>query len=124
VLPHQRTRGSACGGSFKGLNFVDSHDQALMRAVQCPEFNIHGLARSDLNSLLPAQSASRLSRQPRRLRVLGTLERAANTCRCCLAHAGRLTIAAFASMNAWTRAMALRSERRQDRLMAFAGRNG
>jgi preprotein translocase subunit SecA len=27
-------------------------------------------------------------------------------------------------MNAWTRAMALRSERRQDRLMAFAGKKG
>ena len=34
--------------TFKGLNFFDSHDQALLRAVQRPEFNIHGLARSDL----------------------------------------------------------------------------
>ncbi|MBK7237552.1 MAG: hypothetical protein IPI02_18705 [Sterolibacteriaceae bacterium] len=34
--------------SFKGLNFFDSNDQALLRAVQRPEFNIHGLARCDL----------------------------------------------------------------------------
>ena len=81
--------------TFKGLNFFDSHDQALMRAVQRPEFNIHGLARSDLMSLLPALSASRLSRQLRRLRVLGLLKRAANTYRYYLTRAGRLAIAAF-----------------------------
>jgi hypothetical protein len=81
--------------TFKGLNFFDSHDQALMRAVQRPEFNIHGLARSDLMSLLPTISASRLSRQLRRLRVLGLLKRAANTYRYYLTRAGRLAIAAF-----------------------------
>src|SRR6476646_312894 len=30
--------------SFKGLNFFDRNNQALLRAVQHPEFNIHGLA--------------------------------------------------------------------------------
>jgi hypothetical protein len=81
--------------SFKGLNFFDSDDQALLRAVQRPEFNIHGLARSDLAGLLPAMSPSKLSRQLRRLRVLGLLKRAANTYRYYLTRAGRLAIAAL-----------------------------
>ncbi len=67
--------------SCKGLNFFDRNDQALLRAVQRPEFNIHGLARADLLRLLPAMSPSSLSRQLRRLRVLGLLKRAANTYR-------------------------------------------
>jgi hypothetical protein len=81
--------------SFKGVNFFDRHDQALLRAVQRPEFNIHGLARCDLMRLLPDLSACRLSRQLRRLHILGLLKRAANTYRYYLTRAGRLAIAAF-----------------------------
>ena len=81
--------------SCKGLNFFDRCDQALMRAVQRPAFNIHGLARCDLLRLLPDLSPARLSRQLRRLRVLGLLKRAANTYRYYLTRAGRLAIAAF-----------------------------
>lgn len=81
--------------SFKGLNFFDRNDQALMRAVQRPAFNIHGLARCDLLRLLPDLSPARLSRQLRRLRVLGVLKRAANTYRYYLTRPGRLAIAAF-----------------------------
>ena len=80
--------------SFKGLNFFDRNDQALLRAVQRPEFNIHGMARCDLLRLMPDLSASRLSRQLRRLRVLGLLKRAANTYRYYLTRGGRLAIAA------------------------------
>jgi len=63
--------------------------------VQRPEFNIHGLARCDLAHLLLEMSGSRLSRQLRRLRVLGLLKRAANTYRYYLTRAGRLAISAF-----------------------------
>ena len=77
------------------MNFFDRSDQALLRAVQRPEFNIHGLARCDLLRLLPALSPSRLSRQLRRLRVLGLLKRAANTYRYYLTRSARLVIAAF-----------------------------
>lgn len=79
---------------FKGLNFFDRNDHALLRAVQRPEFNIHGLARHDLMQLLPGLSPSQLSRQLRRLRVLGVVKRAANTYRYYLTRAGRLVIAA------------------------------
>ena len=44
--------------------------------------------------LLPALSPSQLSRQLRRLRVLGVIKRAANTYRYYLTRAGRLVIAA------------------------------
>ena len=81
--------------SFKGLNFFDPKDHALLRAVQRPEFNIHGLARCDLGRLLADISPARLSRQLRRLRVLGLLKRAANTYRYYLTRSGRLAIAAF-----------------------------
>ena len=79
--------------SFKGLNFFDRHDQALLRAVQRPEFNIHGLARGDLLRLLPDLTPSTLSRQLRRLRILGLLKRAANTYRYYLTRSGRLAVA-------------------------------
>ena len=88
--------------SFKGLNFFDSNDQALLRAVQRPEFNIHGLARRDLMRRLPDQTPSRLTRQLRRLRVLGMIKRAANTYRYYLTRAGRLTIAAFERLTTFT----------------------
>lgn len=91
-LTQSKPDGDRC---FKGLNFFDRHDHALMRAVQRPQFNIHGLARRDLMRLLPDLSASKLSRQLRRLRVLGVLKRAANTYRYYLTRTGRLVIAAF-----------------------------
>lgn len=81
--------------SFKGVNFFDRNDETLLRAVQRPQFNIHGLARRDLMQLLPDLTPSKLSRQLRRLRVLGLLKRAANTYRYYLTRAGRMAIAAF-----------------------------
>jgi hypothetical protein len=81
--------------AFKGLNFFDANDQALLRAVQRPAFNLHGMARRDLHALLPHLSPSTLSRQLRRLRVFGLLKRAANTYRYYLTRTGRLAIAAF-----------------------------
>ena len=53
----------------------------------------------DLAHLLPDMWASKLSRQLRRLRVLGLLKRAANTYRYHLTRAGRLAIAAFKRIN-------------------------
>jgi hypothetical protein len=88
--------------SCKGLNFFDRNDQALLRAVQRPEFNIHGLARCDLLRLLPALLPSTLSRQLRRLRVLGLLKRAANTYRYYLTRSGRLVIAACERLSTFT----------------------
>lgn len=99
--------------SFKGLNFFDRNDQALMRCVQRPEFNIHGLARRDLLRLLPELSPCRLSRQLRRLRVLGLLKRAANTYRYYLTRGGRWVIAAFERLSTFTIVPALAHAQRR-----------
>jgi hypothetical protein len=86
------------------VSFFKHHrnDQALLRAVHRPEFNIHGLARCDLLRLLPALLPSTLSRQLRRLRVLGLLKRAANTYRYYLTRSGRLVIAACERLSTFT----------------------
>jgi hypothetical protein len=47
--------------SFKGLNFFDSQDQALLPAVQRPEFNIHGLVGCDDTCRSATSPASRTS---------------------------------------------------------------
>ena len=38
--------------TIKGLNFFAPGEQKLLRALQRPEFNIHGLRRADLKVLL------------------------------------------------------------------------
>jgi len=79
---------------YSGINFFDPDDQALLRAIQRPEFNIHGLRRADLAARLPMFSPSQLSRQLRRLRGLGLLKRVAGTYRYYLTRCGRAAIAA------------------------------
>lgn len=52
--------------TIKGLNFFSLTEQALLRALERPEFNIHGLRRANLKSLLPQLSDAAPSRQLRR----------------------------------------------------------
>ncbi len=80
--------------TFKGLNFFASAEQALLRALQRPQFNIHGLRRADLMSRLPDLSPASMTRQIRRLRKLGLLKRVAGTYRYYLTRLGRQAIAA------------------------------
>ncbi len=54
--------------SFKGVNFFDLNDEALLRAVQRPEFNIHGLARRRPVATV-CRSRLRRCRANRRLRA-------------------------------------------------------
>ena len=84
--------------TFKGLNFFASVEQALLRALQRPQFTIHGLCRADLMSHLPDLSPASLTRQIRRLRVLGLLKRVAGTYRYYLTRLGRQAIAASCSI--------------------------
>jgi hypothetical protein len=79
---------------YSGINFFDPDEQSLLRAVQRPEFNIHGLRRADLAQRLPMFSPSQLSRQLRRLRGLGLLKRLGGTYRYYLTRCGRAAIAA------------------------------
>ena len=63
--------------TIKGLNFFAPAEQKLLRALQRPEFNIHGLRRADLKGLVAEYTDSRLSRELRRLRLLGLIKRVA-----------------------------------------------
>lgn len=82
---------------IKGLNFFKRTEQQLLRALQRPEFNIHGVRRADLIRLLPQLSSAALSRQLRRLRFLGVIKRVTGTYRYYLTRLGRAAIAAACS---------------------------
>jgi hypothetical protein len=71
--------------------------EQLLRALQRPEFNIHGVRRADLISLLPDLSPAALSRELRRLRSLAVIKRVAGTYRYYLTRLGRAAIAAARS---------------------------
>ena len=83
--------------SVKGLNFFDATEQALLRTLQHGEFNIHGWRRADLLARLNL-SASAMSRQLRRLRLLGLIKKVAHTYRYYLTRLGRSAIAAACSL--------------------------
>jgi hypothetical protein len=84
--------------TIKGLNFFERTEQRLLRALQRPEFNIHGVRRADLALFLPGLSASRLSRQLHRLRFLGLIKRVTSSYRYYLTRLGRSAIAAACSL--------------------------
>jgi len=83
---------------IKGLNFFKRSEQALLRALQRPQFNIRGMRRADLQPFVPGLSPSALSRQLRRLRSLGLIKRVAGTYRYYLTRLGRAAIAAACSI--------------------------
>ena len=78
-------------------NFFDGCEQALLRALQRGEFNVHGLRRADLARHVD-MSASVLSRQLSRLRTLGLIKKVAHTYRYYLTRLGRAAIAAACSL--------------------------
>jgi hypothetical protein len=82
----------------KGLNFFAPAEQVLLRAIKRPEFNIRGMRRADLKTFLPDVSPAALSRQIKRLRLLGLLKRVAGTYHYYLTRLGRGAIAAACSI--------------------------
>ena len=84
--------------TIKGLNFFERTEQRLLRALQRPEFNIHGMRRADLKQHMPECTDSRLSRQLHRLRSLGLIKRVTRTYRYYLTRLGRAAIAAACSL--------------------------
>ena len=81
----------------KGLNFFSTAEQTLLKALQYGEFNIHGCRRADLARHVPL-TASALSRQLSRLRVLGLIKKVTHTYRYYLTRLGRSAIAAACSL--------------------------
>ena len=84
--------------SVKGLNFFNPVEQRLLQTLQHGEFNIHGWRRADLLAQSVALSASALSRQQARLRMLGLIKKVAHTYRYYLTRLGRSAIAAAGSL--------------------------
>jgi hypothetical protein len=84
--------------TIKGLNFFQRTEQQLLRALQRPEFNIHGMRRADLKPYVHGLSESALSRQLRRMRFLGLIKRVSRTYRYYLTRLGRAAIAAACSI--------------------------
>ncbi len=84
---------------IKGLNFFKRTEPRLLRALQRPEFNIHGVRGADLIGLLPHLSPATLSRQLRRLRYLGVIKRVTGTYR--YYHLGRAALAAACCITEW-----------------------
>jgi hypothetical protein len=84
--------------TIKGLNFFERGEQQLLRALQRPEFNIHGMRRADLTPFVPEFSPPRLSRQLHRLRSLGLIKRITRSYRYYLTRLGRCAIAAACSL--------------------------
>jgi len=83
--------------TIKGLNFFERTEQALLRTLQRPEFNIRGLRRADVKPFVPL-SDSALSRQLQRLRALGLIKRVSRSYRYYLTRLGRTAIAAACSL--------------------------
>ena len=83
--------------SIKGVNFFNAADQTLLRTLQHGEFNIHGWRRADLLAQLPISPAA-MSRQLRRMHVLGLIKKVTHTYRYYLTRLGRSAIAAACSL--------------------------
>ena len=83
--------------SVKGLNFFDATEQTLLRTLQLGKFNIHGWRRADLLTHLHI-TPSAMSRQLRRLRMLGLIKKVSHTYRYYLTRVGRAAIAAACSL--------------------------
>jgi len=65
--------------TIKGLNFFQPTEQQILRALQRPEFNIHGMRRADLKPYIDGLSQSVSSHQLRRMRFLGLIKRVAHS---------------------------------------------
>ena len=87
--------------SVKGLNFFDAAEQTLLRTLQLGKFTIHGWRRADLLAHLNI-SPSAMSRQLKRLHVLGIIKKVAHTYRYYLTRIGRAAITAACSLTRFT----------------------
>ena len=82
------------GQTLQGFNFFDRTQQALLRALQRPEFNLRGIRRADLKPFLPHLSEASITRYLRRLRHFHLIKKVCGTYRYYLTRLGRHAIAA------------------------------
>ena len=96
--------------SVKGLNFFNAADQTLLETMQRGEFNIHGWRRADLLKHLQL-TPSAMSRQLKRLRMLGLIKSVTHTYRYYLTRLGRAAIAAACSLTRFSIVPAMAASR-------------
>lgn len=77
--------------NYKGFNFFDKEDVAVLLAIVRGEFNISGFRNKDLQMLL-GMAGSKVSRLIKRLHVLGLIKKVANTYKYYVTKIGRKTI--------------------------------
>ena len=94
--------------SVKGLNFFDATEQTLLRTLQHGKFTIHGWRRADLLAHLDITPWA-MSRQLKRLHVLGLIKKVAHTYRYYLTRIGLCAIAAACSLTRFNIAPAMAS---------------
>jgi len=85
---HDRNR------SYRGINFFDSEDLALLLAIVRGEFNLRGFQVRDLRRFLAHRTGPQLSRQIKRLRMHHLIRKIGATYRYHLTKLGRQVIAA------------------------------
>jgi len=96
--------------SVKGLNFFSAVDHSLLKAMQRGEFNIHGWRRGDLLEHVQL-TPSAMSRQLKRLRILGLIKSVTHTYRYYLTRMGRSAIAAACSLTRFSIVPAMAASR-------------
>ncbi len=101
-LPRLTRPKTVDGHTLKGFHFFDSTQQALLRALQRPEFNLRGICRADLKPFLPQLSVSGITRYLGRLRKFGLIKKIAHRYRYYLTRLGRSAIAAACRITAQT----------------------
>lgn len=80
--------------SYRGLNFFDAGDRALLLTLARGEFNLRGFQVRDVRRILPHLNGSQLSRQVKRLRMHGLVKQVRGTYKYYLTRLGRRVIAA------------------------------
>jgi hypothetical protein len=80
--------------SYRGLNFFDANDRALLLTLARGEFNLRGFQVRDLRGILAHLSGPQLSRQLKRLRMHSLIKSVRGTYRYYLTRLGRRVVAA------------------------------
>ena len=80
--------------SYRGINFFDADDRALLLTLDRGEFNLRGFQVRDLRYMLAHLSGPQLSRQVRRMRMHRLIKKVRGTYKYYLTRLGRRVIAA------------------------------
>jgi len=78
--------------SYKGFNFFDKLDTALLLTIARGEFNINGFRSKNLKKHLPEKSSSQISRILKRLHIFGLIKKIRNSYKYYLTELGKKMI--------------------------------